>query len=196
VGAGDGGAATLATAIGVATVETTWIEGAALRDLAAMAMWARPPEHARVAGGLIRVGDARGYSWGASPGGAAASIGALADAVGLGAYAAVGIQRAANAGISLAGVILIGLLNAIGGGLLRDVLIRREPEIFRPGTLLASAALIGCFFFVTLTGPFGVHAGLAGWLTVAFVFAIRVLSPRYNVRTTTALGFARDPQET
>ena len=62
------------------------------------------------------------------------------DALGLGAYAVVGMNRAEAAGLSLLGVALVGMVNAVGGGLLRSVLLAREPRLFRPGTLEAAAA--------------------------------------------------------
>jgi uncharacterized membrane protein YeiH len=59
----------------------------------------------------------------------------VVDAIGLGAYAVVGMTLALKAGLSLPGVVLVGLVNAVGGGILRDVLMRREPNMFLPGTL-------------------------------------------------------------
>jgi len=59
----------------------------------------------------------------------------LVDAIGLGAYAVVGMSMALAAGLSLPGVVLVGVVNSVGGGILRDVLMRREPSMFLPGTL-------------------------------------------------------------
>jgi uncharacterized membrane protein YeiH len=120
---------------------------------------------------------------------------ALVDAFGLGAYAVVGMQLAANAGINAFGVVLVGVLNAVGGGLLRDVLMRREPDLFRPGAPLATAALLGCVLFLALTRLLGVEAALAGWVTIAVVFAVRALAVRYGVRTMPALGFEPEREE-
>lgn len=67
----------------------------------------------------------------------------LVDALGLGAYAVVGMSRASALRVSLLGILLVGLVNAVGGGVLRAVLMVREPQLFRPGKLEAMAALIG-----------------------------------------------------
>src|SRR5262245_23823894 len=65
----------------------------------------------------------------------------LVDALGLGAYAVVGMQLSLAAGLSLPGVALVGVVNAVGGGVLRDLFTRQPIEVFQPGTLTASAAL-------------------------------------------------------
>ena len=59
----------------------------------------------------------------------------LADALGLGAYAVVGVEHSLNAGLSVLPAIMVGTINASGGGLLRDVLVRDEPLLLKPGQL-------------------------------------------------------------
>src|SRR5262245_61598524 len=54
------------------------------------------------------------------------------DALGLGAYAVVGTQKSLYSGLSIPTAMLVGVLNAVGGGLLRDVIARDEPMLFRP----------------------------------------------------------------
>ena len=70
------------------------------------------------------------------------------DAAGLGAYAVVGADRAMAAGLSDLGAILVGLVNAVGGGVLRDVITREEPILFKPGQYYATAAVIGSVLYV------------------------------------------------
>jgi uncharacterized membrane protein YeiH len=109
---------------------------------------------------------------------------AVIDALGLGAYAVHGLQLAMQAGLSLPGVVLSGMITAVGGGVLRDILVREEPLLFKPGQFYALVALGGCLLFLGLVG-FGVaapnHAALA---TVATTFALRMLAIRFNWRTT------------
>jgi len=54
----------------------------------------------------------------------------LIDAVGTPGFAIVGMQMALSAGISLPGVVLIGGVNGVGGGVLRDLLLGDMPAIF------------------------------------------------------------------
>ena len=61
------------------------------------------------------------------------SLVSLVDATGLGAYAVVGINRAMLLGLSLPGSVLVGMVNAVGGAILRSVIVAREPHLFKPG---------------------------------------------------------------
>ncbi|MCY2963250.1 MAG: TRIC cation channel family protein [Planctomycetota bacterium] len=105
------------------------------------------------------------------------------DALGLGAYAVVGMDRATAAGLSSPGVVVVGMVNAVGGSLLRDVLIRREPNLFRPGTLEESAAFIGCLTFLAATRWTDLPNIPVAWFTIGLVFLIRILAIRYQIQT-------------
>jgi uncharacterized membrane protein YeiH len=120
----------------------------------------------------------------------------LVDAIGLGAYAVVGMNRALAAGLSLPGVIVVGMVNAVGGGILRDVLMRKEPSMFQPGTLDESLALIGCILFVMLIRILSYEQSQAAWITIAVVFAIRMIAIRYQIRTKPLRGFEKYWQKT
>ena len=52
--------------------------------------------------------------------------------------------------LSIPAAILVGTINAVGGGLLRDVLTREVPLLFKPGQFYALTALVGCICFVIL----------------------------------------------
>jgi uncharacterized membrane protein YeiH len=117
----------------------------------------------------------------------------VVDAVGLGAYAVVGTQLAVAAGLTLLGAGLVGVVNAVGGGLLRDVLVRREPDLFRPGTLTGTAAALGVALYLGLTVGLGLAQALAGWTTVAAVLGTRLLSLRFGLTTRPAAGFGPPP---
>ena len=68
----------------------------------------------------------------------------LFDAIGLGLFAVVGAERAAAAGVSVGGAVATGVVAAIGGGLLRDILANEVPQIFTAGSrLYAIPAALG-----------------------------------------------------
>lgn len=113
----------------------------------------------------------------------------LLDAVGMGAFGLVGLQTSLVAGLALPAAVFVGVVNAVGGEVLRDVLTRREPTIFKPGIPSALAALAGCLVFLALVFPLGAPGDLAGPVAVASVFLIRAVALRYNVRTRPALGY-------
>ena len=117
------------------------------------------------------------------------SIVSLVDAFGVGAYALVGLQLSLARGLSISAAVLVGVVNAIGGGLLRDVVLRREPDLFKPATPLAMLSFVSCFIFLGLTRLLQIGDTLAGWIAVTLIFIIRMLVVRFDIRTIPQLGF-------
>jgi uncharacterized membrane protein YeiH len=99
------------------------------------------------------------------------------------------MDRAMAAGISLPGVVVVGMVNATGGVILRDVLANQEPEMFKPGTLEQALALVGCLLFLSLTKAFSLSEFAAAWVTILTVFALRILSIRYQIVSPAMPGF-------
>ncbi|MFT4264362.1 MAG: trimeric intracellular cation channel family protein [Nocardioides sp.] len=64
------------------------------------------------------------------------------DALGLSLFAVAGSLKAEDFGLSPVSAVLMGMLTGIGGGVLRDLLSDRLPEIFS-GTLYATPAVAG-----------------------------------------------------
>lgn len=123
-------------------------------------------------------------------GGAIAAL----DSIGAGAYAVVGIKLAIGAGLPVTAVLLIGMVNAIGGGILRDILLGQVPQVLKPGVALSLATLAGCILFVLLL-ELAVGSNLAGLVTVFTVFAIRMLALRFGFRTRALSRFEEDWRE-
>lgn len=71
------------------------------------------------------------------------------DAVGLGVFTAIGCEKAGLYGCEWVAVVLCGVMTAVGGGVIRDVLAMRVPAVLR-SDFYATAALIGGFLFVAL----------------------------------------------
>lgn len=108
---------------------------------------------------------------------------AMIDAVGLGAYACFGVQKSLLAGLGPAAAVLIGVVNAVGGGVLRDVLTREEPLVFRPGQFYLLVALAGAVTFVFLTAQWGMDATMAAGVAILLTFVFRMLTIVFNWRT-------------
>jgi uncharacterized membrane protein YeiH len=109
---------------------------------------------------------------------------AVIDALGLGAFAVHGVQRSLQAGLSVPAAILGGTITAVGGGLLRDVLVREEPLLFKPGQFYALVAIGGSALFIGLQRSGWAAPDQAALLTIVAVFAFRLLAIRFNWRTT------------
>jgi uncharacterized membrane protein YeiH len=104
------------------------------------------------------------------------------DAVGLGVYAVVGADRSLAAGLGYLGAILVGVVNAVGGGLLRDVLTREEPVLFKPGQYYATAAALGSALYVGLRA-LEMHPQAAAFIAAGIAILVRLLAVRYDWRT-------------
>jgi uncharacterized membrane protein YeiH len=108
---------------------------------------------------------------------------AYVDALALGVYGVVGVNKALIAGIPPLAALLVGMCNAVGGGLLRDVLVREEPLVFKPGQLYSLAALGGCVLFVVLSHYYGVDTNYAAWISIGTTLLLRLLAIRFNWAT-------------
>jgi uncharacterized membrane protein YeiH len=75
--------------------------------------------------------------------------------------------------------ILLGVITAVGGGVMRDVIVGERPAIFQGGPLYATAALAGASLFVLLRYS-NVPLDLAVILGASLTIVIRVLSVRYK----------------
>jgi len=107
----------------------------------------------------------------------------LADAVGLGLYGVYGAQKALLADLPILSAVLVGTVNAVGGGILRDVLVREEPLIFKSGQFYALAAMAGCAAFALLDVTLALPTPLAAGAGVAVTLALRFGSIRLGWRT-------------
>lgn len=105
------------------------------------------------------------------------------DALGLGIYAVVGVQKALAIGLGVGAAIFIGVINAVGGGLLRDVLVREEPFLFKTGEYYALVAGAGATLFCALVVQLQMSASRAGVVATAGTFVLRLVSHRYGWRT-------------
>ncbi len=108
---------------------------------------------------------------------------AVIDALGLGAFAVHGVQNSLEAGLSVPAAILGGTITAVGGGLLRDILVREEPLLFKPGQFYALVAIGGSVMYVALCRWGWASPNRAALWTIVTVFAIRMLAIRFNWRT-------------
>jgi uncharacterized membrane protein YeiH len=107
----------------------------------------------------------------------------LVDALGLGTYGVVGAHAALQAGLVPLAAILVGVFNATGAGLIRDVLVREEPVIFKPGQFYAGAAIVGTVTYVLLTIVIKTDDTVAAICAVTIAFILRLLSVKFDWRT-------------
>lgn len=108
------------------------------------------------------------------------------DALGLALFCVVGTAKALDHGLGAVPAALLGVITAVGGGVIRDTLALDVPAIFRPdSTLYAIPAALGASAVVVLWPQDALDAVTAA-IVVAAVFGIRVLALRFRWRAPTA----------
>lgn len=102
----------------------------------------------------------------------------LFDALGLSLFAVSGAEKTLGFGHNYEVAILLGVLTAVGGGVIRDIFLNRIPVIFE-NEIYASAALLGAVIVVG-----GNYLGIpSGWtfpLGFALCLILRLLALRYR----------------
>ena len=110
------------------------------------------------------------------------------DAVGLGLFAVTGAAKALQFGLGPAQAVLLGTLTGVGGGMLRDVLLRQIPSVLREG-LYAVPALLGAAV-LALAEQVGSASPVAPVLGALVCVVVRLIGLRYGVRLPTASSAA------
>lgn len=118
---------------------------------------------------------------------------AYVDAIALAVYAVVGADKALVAGTAPLAAVLIGMTNAVGGGLLRDILVREEPLLFKPGQFYVLAALGGCVLFVALE-YYAVPLEKAAAASICTTLLLRLLAIRFRWKTLAVAEWRKPPR--
>jgi uncharacterized membrane protein YeiH len=100
------------------------------------------------------------------------------DAVGLGLFVVIGTLKALDFHLGSMGAVLMGVMTATAGGLIRDVLANQVPLILRR-EIYASACLAGGVLLVLLEQA-EVARPAAALLAALTVIIIRLLAIHYN----------------
>lgn len=107
----------------------------------------------------------------------------LLDALGLAAYTVVGTQKSLFAGLAIVGAILVGVINAVGGGVLRDILSGDKPRIFQPSQLYALISVCGAIFLVVLVNVLHFNTQLAAIIAIVTMIIARFLVILFDIKT-------------
>lgn len=94
----------------------------------------------------------------------------IADAIGLGIFAIAGAEKTLAMHLPALVAVMMGVLSAVGGGAIRDILCGDVPLIFKP-EIYATAALAGAAIYVPLYLWLPDHriAGIACIITVIII---------------------------
>ena len=111
------------------------------------------------------------------------------DAAGMSLFAVSGALTGLEFGVGFSQAVILGTITAVGGGTLRDVLIREIPSVLTSG-LYAIPALLGALVVVAADrlGAAGLPAAVAA---AGVCFVIRMLGVRYDLSAPVPPGTKR-----
>lgn len=98
----------------------------------------------------------------------------LFDALGLSMFAVAGTQKSLFLGFNYEVAVLLGVLSAIGGGIIRDILLGKVPVVLRR-EVYGSAALLGALI-VALAHYIEIDHQYGAWFGLLVCFVIRYFS--------------------
>ncbi|MEP6478734.1 MAG: TRIC cation channel family protein [Rhodoglobus sp.] len=97
------------------------------------------------------------------------------DALTIGLFGAIGTTKALAAGLPEVPAIFVGALSAVGGSILRDLLLNLPIALMHVGSLYAVAAVAGSTSLVVLLA-LGMPVFIAAIICVVVTFGVRVLA--------------------
>lgn len=103
----------------------------------------------------------------------------LVDAIGLGLFCVTGASAALAYDVSPVQSVILGAITGVGGGMVRDLLLRQIPIVLR-ADLYAVPALLGATV-VVVAHEAGAHSALFPLLAVGVCVAIRLFGVRYGI---------------
>jgi uncharacterized membrane protein YeiH len=112
----------------------------------------------------------------------------ILDPIWMGLFAVIGAQQTLNvldqpheASSSFA-AILVGCISAFGGAVLRDLLAGETPQLVLPGPINYLAAILGAVIYVGMVEWAGIDKIVSEWVSIAIVFALRMIALKYGIR--------------
>jgi uncharacterized membrane protein YeiH len=115
------------------------------------------------------------------------------DAAGLALFCVTGASTALDYDVGAVEAVVLGAITGVGGGMLRDILVREIPVVLRTG-LYAIPALIGASI-VVVAAESGIHNLAVPILGAALCFVIRIAGLYYDLNVPRAPARdARNPR--
>lgn len=103
----------------------------------------------------------------------------LFDAMGLGLFTIIGIEKAIELNFSVGVCIALGTITASFGGVIRDVLLNNVPLVFRK-EIYALASIIGGLFYFVLRSS-SLDNDVAKIICILLILLIRLLAVKYKL---------------
>jgi uncharacterized membrane protein YeiH len=104
----------------------------------------------------------------------------LFDTIGIALYTILGLQKALGFGLDPLIAVMLGVVSATFGGVIRDVLSGEVPLIFRK-EIYASACLAGGILFLLIDSWLGNIAGMATAISAVFLIRLFAVKRRWSL---------------
>jgi uncharacterized membrane protein YeiH len=103
----------------------------------------------------------------------------LFDTVGVGIYTILGVQKSLEYHVNPFAAVILGLITAVFGGVIRDTLLNEIPLIFAK-EIYATACIIGAVLFVGLLN-LNIDSTIAATISMSLIIVIRVIAVKYKL---------------
>ena len=103
----------------------------------------------------------------------------LFDTIGIGVFTIIGVEKALANGINTPVAIIMGILTAVAGGVIRDTLNNEVPQIFKK-EIYATACFAGAVVYILLK-RFGIQTEANQVATILIIIGIRVISVKQQL---------------
>ena len=111
----------------------------------------------------------------------------LFDSIAMSLFGIAGTYKALLYETSSLVAILLGIIAAVGGGVLRDVVCRVTPQIFSGGPLYATATAIGSTFFVLLEKT-SLNLNVSVAISALTIVVVHMTSVKFRIHLKPALS--------
>lgn len=116
------------------------------------------------------------------------------EALGIGLNSVYGSQKALDARTSVYAAVIVGLVNAVGGRLMRDTVMGRKRKNLVPGRMFGVASVVSIGVFLLMSEYLQLDVQLSAWTAIISGFAIRMIAVKWDIKTK-ALTDYYDPSE-
>ncbi|MFN8016342.1 MAG: TRIC cation channel family protein [Acidimicrobiia bacterium] len=105
------------------------------------------------------------------------------EALGIGINSVYGSGRALGANTSIYAAIIIGLINAVGGRIMRDTVMGKKRKSLVPSRMYGVASFISIVVFLTMSQEFEISTIICAWTAIFCAFAIRMVAIKFDIKT-------------
>jgi len=105
----------------------------------------------------------------------------IADAAGLALFTVVGAEKGVEMELGAFGTVLMGTLTGVGGGVIRDMLVREIPFILKED-LYAILCIVGSLIYWIGRNIFDIHSNFLIYGIILGIFVIRMFIIKYKLK--------------